>query len=366
MVRIAHTVFTNPHEAVADLAGQLGQDQPKLLFCFSSTLQEPKELVRRLHEAYPKAILAGGTTAGEIITGKVMKGSVVVMALDSDIVEKVASTSVTELGPKMNLDAAFAALEKQMGSPLEELDPNIHVGIVITDGLSGVEEHLIESIAKHTEIAFVGGSAGDDLKFESTRVFLNRNALEHSAVLLLLRVPRGFDIIKTQSFQDTGIVVEATEVDQPNRKILAIDHRPAVYAYGEAVGAHPDAIAASFTDYPLARMVGGEPFVRSPQRIEGTAIKFYSRIVKGEKLSVMKATDILTDTAAAIRKSATDAPIQGIVDFHCTLRAQELESRGQQQEYGKLFGSIPTIGFSTYGEAWTTHFNQTSTMLAFR
>lgn len=367
MIRIAHSARAEAFEAAAEIVEQLGASQPKVLLCFSSTRQNPRDLVRKLHEAYPQAAIVGGSTSGEIVSGRMLKDSVVAMALENDIVDRVATASIADLGPKLNLDAAFASLEKQIGSPLEELDPNHHVGIVIADGMSGGEERLIESIAERTELAFIGGSAGDDLKFQATQVFLNRAVLERSAVLLLMRVPRGFDIIKTQSFENTGTIVEATEVDTANRKILSLDHRPASHVYAEAVGTVPEALAESFQAYPLARVVGGEPFVRSPQRIEGTAIRFYCAVAKGEKLAVMKATDILSDTRDAIRKALTESPdAQGIVDFHCILRALELESKGLGQQYGNLFLEVPTVGFCTYGEAWTTHINQTSTMLVFR
>ena len=56
--------------------------------------------------------------------------------------------------------------------------------------------------------------------------------------------------------------------------------------------------------------------------------------------------------------------ISALINFHCILRTLELEQKGLMAEYGKIF-SIPTIGFSTYGEEYIGHINQTSTMLAF-
>lgn len=59
-------------------------------------------------------------------------------------------------------------------------------------------------------------------------------------------------------------------------------------------------------------------------------------------------------------------PISGIVNFHCILRTLDLERQGQTEAYGRIFADIPTIGFSTYGEEYVGHINQTSTMLLFQ
>ncbi|MEK7394143.1 MAG: FIST N-terminal domain-containing protein, partial [Fibrobacterota bacterium] len=213
MIKVAYSVKLHAHDAVEDLKLQLGGLDPRVILCFASTRQEPHELLRLINQAYPHALVNGATTAGEIVSGKVLKGGVVAMALESDIVEKAVAVVVDDLGPRMDVDAAIANLEKHFGVPLAGLDPDRHVGIVITDGLSGAEERLIEAINEKTEIAFVGGSAGDDLKFEKTLVFSGKTVHERSAILLLMKVPRGFEVVKTQSFKPTGIVLEATDVD---------------------------------------------------------------------------------------------------------------------------------------------------------
>ncbi len=58
--------------------------------------------------------------------------------------------------------------------------------------------------------------------------------------------------------------------------------------------------------------------------------------------------------------------ISAIINFHCILRTLELEQKNLTEEYGRIFSGIPTIGFSTYGEEFIGHINQTSTMLVFQ
>jgi len=113
---------------------------------------------------------------------------------------------------------------------------------------------------------------------------------------------------------------------------------------------------------PVGLMVGGEPYVRSPQQAKDGKMVFYCNIKQGMELSLLESTDIVKDTAAAITGLNG---VAGIINFNCILRTLELEQKGLTTAYGQLFRTIPTIGFSTYGEEFIGHINQTATMLVF-
>jgi len=49
--------------------------------------------------------------------------------------------------------------------------------------------------------------------------------------------------------------------------------------------------------------------------------------------------------------------------FNCILRTLELQDKNKTKEYLSAFSDIPTVGFSTYGEAYVGHINQTATFL---
>jgi hypothetical protein len=114
-------------------------------------------------------------------------------------------------------------------------------------------------------------------------------------------------------------------------------------------------------------MIGDEPFVRSPQRLAGDDMVFYCNIKSGGEYQLLQSRDIVEDTRKALRQNGwtADSKIGGVINFHCILRTLELEKKEQTDAYGALFKDLPTIGFSTYGEAYLGHINQTSTMLAF-
>ena len=176
----------------------------------------------------------------------------------------------------------------------------------------------------------------------------------------------GFDFIKTQSFTPSKQILEATKVDEPGRKVLEFNHKPALVAYADALGLSVEAASGQFMAHPLGLMAGNEPYVRSPQKTVDNEIVFYCNISQGMSLSILNNTDIVDDTRKAVQsKSKEMGVIAGIINFHCILRTLELENRGLTDQYGKVFADIPTIGFSTYGEEYIGHINQTSTMLVF-
>jgi len=102
-----------------------------------------------------------------------------------------------------------------------------------------------------------------------------------------------------------------------------------------------------------------EPFVRSPQRIDGNKVHFYCSVHEGVELTLLKGMDIVADTGKALSESQ----YRSLVVFNCILRTLDLKKQGKTDAFGKLF-TKPTIGFSTYGEAYIGHINQTATILA--
>jgi hypothetical protein len=365
-ITTAYSTKTLP-DAVKDLKAQCRGCQPRVVIFFASSKYDPAELSRQMLAAFPDSCLVGCSTAGEIAGGKMMSESVTAMFLDREIAGKTASAVVENLRDGVRVSEAFSKMEAQLGAPVSSLDTEKYVGLVLTDGMSGSEEALMEKIGDLSDILFVGGSAGDDLKFQSTHVAAGGKAYTNAAVLLILELKRGFDVVKTQSFRSTGKTLVATQVDEPRRLVAQFDRKPALDAYAQALGVPPEEAAPLFMKHPLGLMVDGDPFVRSPQRVQDRGILFYCQIKQGMELEVLEATDIVAQTRQAIEaRKATGQPISGILDFQCILRTLQLRAEKRCEQYGDLFDGIPTAGFSTYGEAYLGHINQTSTILVFR
>ena len=116
--------------------------------------------------------------------------------------------------------------------------------------------------------------------------------------------------------------------------------------------------------YPVGLVINGDPYVRSPQAISGSAIKFYCNVKEGVELHLLESSNIVDDTRYSIDDYIrAHGKVSAIINFHCILRTLQLENEGLCEQYSKVFSNIPTIGFSTYGEEFIGHMNQTSTML---
>ena len=348
--------------AVREIAGRLAAPDVRLVVYFASPRHNPQALAAAMAASFPGVPTLGCTTAGELVSGRMLEHSLVAMALGSELVTRAHLATVRHVAADTSAEVAraFATLSDAFGAPVADLDPARFAGLVLADGLSGAEERLMDAIGNRTNIPFVGGSAGDDVKFERTHVMAGPEALSNAAVVAIIETTAPFEIVKTQSFRILPTTLVATKVNEPRRQVLEFNGRPAVDAYAEAVGVAPAELASRFMSNPVGLIVDGEPFVRSPQRIEGHSVFFYCSILEGTELSVLQSTDIVADTGAALAKvKAPDA----VIDFDCILRTLELRQKGQSEAYGALFAHLPTIGFSTYGEEYLGHLNQTATML---
>jgi hypothetical protein len=363
-IRVAHSTRESVDVAVTELKAALGDSSARMVIFFASPAYDPHTLSERMQAVFSPATVIGSTTAGEMVSGKMLKNSVVAMALPPEVIEDASVEVVEGLRDGIRIESAFSAFEEHFKCSMQSLDPDEYVGLVLVDGLSRAEEKLMDRIGDLTNIFFVGGSAGDDLRLSQTYVFADGVAYTDAAVLVLIRPAVGFRIVKTQSFFALPKRLTATKVNEAEREVFEFNHRPAIEAYAEALGCTTDEVQDQFFKHPLGLVADGDIFVRSPQQTRVSAMVFYCNVLEGMELDLLESTDIVRDTQEAIESVRRESgEISGLINFNCILRTLELEQKGQTEAYGKLFSKIPMIGFSTYGEEYLGHINQTATML---
>jgi hypothetical protein len=363
----AHSVSQKVPTIIDDLRVAWQGLTPRFIAYFASPAIDPGVLAGELKMAFPNATQIGCTSAGEIVSGRMLKGGVAALALPRELAGDPAvelATSIRER-PEGIVDA-LGKLGGRFDVPLASLRHDQHLGIVLIDGLSQAEERVMDLLGNACDVSFVGGAAGDDLQFNATYVAVDGRAETNAAALALLRPPHGFDFIKTQSFRTLPPRFVATRVDEANRTVLEFDGRPAADVYAAALGVSVADLPKQFMRHPVGLMVGDDPFVRSPMRVDGTKVVFYCNIKQGMELALLESTDIVLDTAKVVRDRLAKGDVAALINFHCILRTLELQERGQTGAYGEIFSAVPTAGFSTYGEELIGHMNQTSTIVCLR
>jgi hypothetical protein len=338
---------------------------------FASSAYDPHELAGPLAAAFPDAAVIGCSTAGEFTDRSMATGGISAIALPYGLLTgAVAALADLSGDVAEGTWRAVHALEASLGTPLRELDPIHHLGFLLIDGVNRAEEMVNEVIGNAAPLLdVVGGSAGDDLAFRRTWVSVGEHVSYAGAALMVCQSAVPYHVVKACSFVPTGRALQITEADVPNRTVLAFDGRPATLAYAEAVGIGVERLDASvWMEHPLGLMIDGRPWIRSPQSVRHDGgITFFAQILPGTQVQVMRATDLVQDTRAALAAAwtALGGEASGAVMFNCILRRLELDARGTGAAFLHAFDGLPTAGFHTYGESWLGHMNQTLTGVVF-
>ena len=365
--KIAYSDLKNADAAVKSIKEQLSDVDACIVLFFASPIYPPATVCKEMADAFAGIRTVGCTTAGEMVSGKMGQNAIVAMAwhkaslkhLNIEILENIHSNT------EEDVTKAFQSFEKSLGKPMKELNPAQYVGVIMVDGLSGCEEKLNDQLGNHTNVPFVGGSAGDNFLFKTTWLFADGKAYTDAAILLLMEPTNGYEILKTQSFTTTSKKLTPTKVDEKRRMVVEFDGKPATEAYADVLGITVNEFEKTLGKYPVGLVFDEQNFfVRSPMKIEGTSIIFYCSVKEGLELTVLHSDDIVSGTRADLSKAAQNCGgLKAVVDFNCCLRALELTQKNELQAYSEIFKDIPAIGFATYGESYIGHINQTSTML---
>ncbi len=364
----AYSSKDSVEEACREISKQFVLFDTKLVVFFASSKYAPEEISKKMQETFPSALVFGCSTAGEIVTGHMLNESVVAMGFNNESLLDVKIEIIEDVRDPEGVKKAFDSFADHFGVAVADMASKEYVGIILVDGLSGAEEGLIETIGDSTNVVFIGGSAGDDVKFKATYLYANGKSYTNAALLALLKPGTDFTFIKTQSCRDLGKHLVVTKADEASRTVLEFNGKPAATAYAEAVNCAVEDAAKHFMDNPVGLVIDGDPFVRTPQQIKDNgAMAFYCSVKEGMELSLLEVTNIIEDTRNAIAQAKNESGrIIGIMNFNCIMRKLELEQKNLIQQYQDLFASESTIGFSTYGEQYIGHINQTATMLVFK
>ena len=370
MIKTGHSCAGEARAAVADFAQQVGQPQMSLVLFFCSAAYDLAVLAEELNKRFSGVPVVGCTTAGEIGPAGYRERSLTGMSFPADSFTAVNGCLEGLAGFEIAAGRAFA---QDLLGRLEVHDDGAKsgncFGLLLIDGLSMREEPVALALQDGLgAIPMIGGSAGDDLRFERTSVFQGGEFHSDSAALVLVRTHLPFRIIKTQHFVSDGERMVVTEVDAGRRIVKEINGLLAVDEYARIVGVPADSLTPNhFAAWPVVVMIDGTDYVRSIQQANPDgSLTFYCAIDEGVVLRVAHGRDMLGALEAAFAGLTADlGELQGMLVCDCILRNLEATREGHKEAYGEIFRRHHAVGFSTYGEQYAgVHINQTLTGIA--
>ena len=355
---------TDSRDVARQAREALAEFQPKLLLFFASSTYESPEAA--LKEAFPNTEIIGSSSHSEYCNDSYTSGSVSVMAMDAGSVEDVSVRVVENIGAEPDLREVLDGMHGYFGG-VEEILANYerYVGVVLFESSAKAEEIFMDRLGTVTDLLFVGGSSSTADAGQSL-VYANGQSYSGAAVLAILKTVNGYDVLKTQSahiFSERKL--EVTKSDLRNRILYEFDHRPCGEVYAEVLGIGQDEIQNYFVCNPLGVVAGEEIFVRTFNQIQDGGITLHCGLPEGTEINVLKIGNIVDDTKKALDE-AIRTPPAGVINFNCLYRTLEILNEDQVEPYCALFGRYPSIGFSTNGEAYLGHINETSTILVIK
>lgn len=339
------------------------------LVFFSQSLIDPTALAAALKAHAPALRHAGCSTAGEITPLGLEEGRIVAMLLPATAFSAV-STMIDNL--------SSSGMDRITGE-VEALRRSLYAGrpdgcrifaLCFIDGLSYAEEAVTSAIHWGLDdIPLIGGSAGDDLKFETTRLICDGRVASDSAVIVLIATQIPFHVFKTDNFVPTDEKLVVTASDPDHRIVREFNADVAAREYAASVGIVPETLTPmSFASHPVVVKVGGEYYCRSIQKMNPDgSLSFFCAIDDGVVLSLAQPKGMVETTRAALKEvEARLGGIDMVLGFDCVLRRLDAENRQVRRDISELYRDHRVIGFGTYGEQYRSmHLNQTFTGIAF-
>lgn len=340
----------------APLPAGLDHAQTLVLAFGASGFADDSRPFDELAAAFPQAVMAGCSTAGEIAAGQVHDASVSVAIARFDHV-RLAQVH-TELAHSDDSEAAGKRLA-------DRIDPaGLRAVFVLSDGLSVNGTRLVASLARHlpADVAISGGLSGDGSRFQRTWVLSEGRPHSHRLCAVAfygerLRVGLGC----AAGWLDFGPERYITRSE--GHVLYELDGKPALDLYKEYLGVLADGLPGAGLLFPLSirpPLSDRKPLVRTVLAVDESlrSLTFAGDVPQGHIARLMRATnDGLIHSAStavqlAARGVARDAPAL-VVSVSCVGRRLVLGERTEEEVEAIVDGAplgAAHVGFYSYGE----------------
>jgi len=334
----------------------LAECDAQLVLVFGNTEQLNPERLVELREWYPKAVLFGCSTAGEIQDVFVHNNSVTATAICfADTPLKLASLDLANFSDSR---VAGRALAEQL--PTEAL---AHV-FVLSDGLNVNGTELVEGIKSilPANVEVTGGLAGDDSRFEHTLVIADDNPAEGKVAAIGFygdRLNVGYGSLGGWDPFGPDRLITKSE----GNVLYELDGKSALSLYKSYLGEHAAGLPSTGLLFPLALSAPGSDevgLVRTILAVDEAeqSMTFAGDVPEGSHVRLMKANfDRLVDGAMGAAETANkglqDKTAELGILISCVGRKLVLQQRIEEEieAVRDVLGKETTLtGFYSYGE----------------
>lgn len=336
-----------------------------LIQMFTSVLDknEVETVATHVCETLPNAQLIGTSTAGEIVAGKMIEGSIVL------------SISVFE---KTSVHAVYADAEEsytlglQMAS--EVLQDETKCVITFVNALKYDGEEYLEGFnSLHVEdVVIAGGMAGDTQQFAKTFVIFKNKIYYDGAVGVSLS-SKELEVYQDYNLGWKAVGPEFTITKSKDNCVYEIDNKPVSEFYKEVLGDEAvENMPNSTIEFPLILEEDGMMVARSMVAVNDDGGIFYAgALPQGKKVRFgLGSLSLVNQYHPNEKLNLEEEQLEAAFVYSCSARKQFLGKK-LEKTFEKINNIAPLGGFFTYGEFYSyinkiAMLNITTTLLFLR
>jgi hypothetical protein len=332
-------------------------DSPNTLVLVFSGLDEEHMAapVKLIAEAFPRSVLIGCSTAGEVFGATVRDGGVAVM------VAQFTRTRLTTACSSIVDEGASAAGGVSLARKLQA--PSLVAALVFSDGINVNGSELLQGISSELDpsVIVTGGLAGDADRFRSTWVLADGElrsgvaaavGLHGDAVVVGHGSGGGWRIFGPQR-----VVTRSA-----GNVVFELDGRSALDLYEDYLGELAGGLPATGLRFPLQikKDADDDPLVRTLLAVNHSdrSLTFAGDVPTGWSAQLMRANfeHLVTGAGTAASQTAASTAVSGDclgIAISCVGRRLVLKDRVEEELEAVLAGLAPgaqLIGFYSYGE----------------
>jgi hypothetical protein len=331
-------------------------DTAQLVLVFgSSAIIRDSERLLEVESTYPRAVVMGCSTAGEICDTQVRDDSLVTTAVRFD--------HTTVEGTRVNIDDCAGSYDagERLARALNR-DDLVHV-FVLSDGIKVNGSELVRGLLSQLPagVTVTGGLSGDGDRFERTAAFVD-GPPEDGQIAALglygsgLRVGYG-SLGGWDPFGPERLITRSQ-----SNVLYELDGQPALALYKAYLGEHAEGLPSTGLLFPLSVRVGhdGREVVRTILAVNEAeqSMTFAGDVPEGTYARLMKANfDRLVDGANEAAKTSyvaigSSSPDLAVL-ISCVGRKLVLRQRTEEEVEAvrRVLGEHTVLtGFYSYGE----------------